>query len=822
MITLTIESKEIQVEEGTTILEACEKAGSRVPTLCYDKRLLPFGACRICLVEVEGTRQKFTPSCTTPATNGMIVKTTSPDIIKARKTILELLLINHPLDCPVCDKAGECSLQDLVYEYGIEKNRFKGEKANLPVDYQSHLIERNLNRCILCGKCTRICDELQDVAETSFVNRGIRAKIGTDFDRPLNCEFCGQCIDICPVGALTSKLFKYKVRIWELQEIETICPFCSTGCQINLGIKDNKILRVTGNGGNLCSKGRFGFDYVHNDQRLRTPLIRKDGELIEASWQEALDLVAKRFQELSGNLAGLCSNRLTNEEVYVFQKLMRAGLHTNNIDNAGGYSYAGMIELKKLSRKFSIEDIKKSDCIVLLRCDISETHPTIGVEVNLAVKRNETKLIIINARSTKQSKLTNLSLIHTPKTEIALLNGMTNVLINEGLIDKDFISKQTEGFDGLKKSVKNYTPEEVAKITGVDKELIINTAKIYGNSQKPIILISTGLNLPGDDVPLVQSALNLALLTGNKEVVVLGEKNNSHGTIDMGAIPDFLPMIDSTIRKKFEEAWQTNLPTTTGLGVSEILEKGKVKGLYIVGENPIETYPDSNQIKQVLESVEFLVVQDLFLTQTAQLADVVLPACSFAEKEGSFTNVEGKVQYLNKALSPIGDAKSDLEIFLTLSKLVGYEMNYSNSKEVMDEISRLLPNHTTNKFKLRFIPQTYEPLPAGDKYYPFLLLTGHTHFHSGSMTGKSVALMEVCNEAIVEINSEDAKGLDIVDGELVKVSSREARLELKAKINNKSQKGVVFIPHHPSKNILNLIKKDRLGLVRVRIEKIEG
>ncbi|MEW6606150.1 MAG: NADH-quinone oxidoreductase subunit NuoG [bacterium] len=837
MLSLTIDEKEIQVEEGTTILEACEKAGSHIPTLCYDKRLLPFGACRICIVEVEGTRQKFTPSCTTPATNGMVIKTTSADIIKARKTILELLLINHPLDCPGCDKAGECQLQDLVYEYGVAENRFKGEKSRLPIDHQSHLIERNLNRCILCGKCARICDELQDVAEVSFVNRGIRAKIGTDFDRALNCEFCGQCIDICPVGALTSKLFKYKARLWELQNVQTICPFCSVGCHINLGIKDNKIFQATSNGGNLCSKGRFGFEYVHSQQRLTMPLIKKDDQLIEASWEEALDLIAKKFKEIpANNLAGLCGSRLTNEEVYLFQKLMRAGLQTNNIDNAGGYAYAGLMGLKQslgsAGMTISLSDIDKADCIVLLRCDLSETHPTIGIKVNLAVKRNEAKLIIINPKNIKMSKLPNLSLIHHPKTEIALLNSIINVLINEGLVDKDFISKHTEGFGELKKSVEKYTPEEVSKITGIDKELIKNAAKTYGNSQKTIILISTGLNLPGEEVKLAQSAANLALLTGNsgKEgagIGILLEKNNSQGTVDMGAISGFLPgyqeITDYKTREKFEQVWNVKLPSFRGLSALEILEKGKVKGLYIVAENPIETYPDSDQTKQALESLEFLVVQDMFLTQTAKLADVVLPACSFAEKEGTFTNVEGKVQKLNMALSPIGESKSDLEIFITLSKLLGYEMNYSNSAEVMDEIKRLMPeDKRTEKLKWKFVPQTFEKLPVEDKYYPFLLLTGHTHFHSGSMSGKSPALMEVCQEPLVEINPEDAKALEIENGELVKVSSREAGIELKVKINHQSPKGVIFIPHHPGKNVLSLIKKDYLGPTRVRIEKIEG
>jgi NADH-quinone oxidoreductase chain G len=783
---------------------------------------LPFGACRICLVEVEGARQKFIPSCTTPAADGMVVKTISDDIIKARKTVLELLLISHPLDCPVCDKAGGCTLQDLVYEYGIEKNRFKGKKSDIPVDHQSHLIERNLNRCILCGKCTRICDELLDVAETSFVNRGINAKIGTDFDRPLDCEFCGNCIDICPVGALTSKLFKYKARIWELNNVESICPFCAAGCKIKLGIKDDKILRITGE--NLCCKGRFGFGYVHSEQRLTMPLIKKDGKLTEATWDEALNLVANKFKEIKPeSIAGLCGSRLTNEEAYIFQKFMRTCLQTNNIDTADGYSYSAIMELKKLGLITpTISDIRNADCIILLRSDISETHPVIAIEINLAVKRDEAKLIIINPKNIKLSKLPNISLIHTPHTEIALINGIINVLINEGMIDKDFISKHTDGFGELKKSTKKYTPQEVAKITGVDKELIINAAKTFGNAQKPVIIISTGLNLYQDDKKLVQSAHNLALLTGNVcKIAVLGEKNNSHGTIDMGAVADFLPgyqeIIDSKIRKKFEEAWKVELPTAKGINPLE----ENIKALYIVAENPIQTYPQPEKIKQILQALEFLVVQDIFLTETAKLADVVLPACSFAEKTGSFTNIEGRIQSFNKAITTIGNAKSDIEIFMNLSKLLGYEMNYADTKQIIHEINKLIPKDK-NKPKLKFIPQTFEVSLIEDKYYPFLLITGNSHFHSGSMSAKSPALMEVCGEAIVEINPEDAKELEIEDKELVKVSSREVGIELKAKINNKATKGVVFIPQHSSINILSLIKKDYFAPVRVRIEKIES
>lgn len=368
MINLTIDGKEVEIEDGATILEACQKAGANVPTLCYDRRLAPFGGCRICLVELEGARTRFIPSCTTPATNGMVVRTTSPAIIKARRTILELLLINHPLDCPVCDKAGECRLQDLVYEYGVSENRFKGEISDLPIDYRSPLIERNLNRCILCGKCARVCDEIQDVAEVSFVNRGMKARIGTDFDRVLDCEFCGQCIDICPVGALTSKLFKFKARVWELTNVDIICPYCNVGCSLTARSRDGRILKIDARRGGVneagvCAKGHFGFDYIYGENRLDQPLIKKNGKLVPSSWDEAFNLITSKFSKLKEKMGMLVSPRLTNEEIYFSKELMDNLLEGpiacgEDLEHLSALSETGL-SLGEMA------DIKNSDCILL-------------------------------------------------------------------------------------------------------------------------------------------------------------------------------------------------------------------------------------------------------------------------------------------------------------------------------------------------------------------------------------------------------------------------------------------------------------------------
>ncbi|MFH1562474.1 MAG: NADH-quinone oxidoreductase subunit NuoG [Nitrospirota bacterium] len=833
MITLTIDGKEVQVEQEATILDACQKAGANVPTLCHERKLLSFGACRICLVEVEGTRTKFTPSCTTPATDGMKVNTMTDALIKARKTILELLLINHPLDCPICDKAGECSLQDLVYEYGVTENRFKGIKFTLPVDYSSPLIERNLNRCILCGKCARICDELQGVSEISFINRGMRTKIGTDFDRPLNCEFCGQCISVCPVGALTSKLFKYKARLWELEHIPTICPYCSNGCSLILGIKDNQIKIVTGNDnigineGNLCAKGRFGYEFVNSPQRLKKPLVKKDGRFEETDWDEALGLVVTKFNEIktasgADSIGALGSARLTNEELYLFQRLVRQGLGTNNIDHGGGYSYQGLIGLKEslgypASTNF-IHKIRGAKAIFLLRADLSETHPNIKIEVNLAINRNEAKLIVADNKRTKLSSHAESNLIYKPGTDLTLINGMLNLLITNDLINKEFIQEKTDGFAQLKSCVKKYTPEYVEKVCGVSKEDLELAAKIYGETEKACIIVVTGMSLCGNDRALAHAVSNLALLTGNigKEscgVYILPEKNNSQGALDMGTVPGFLPGYMPVDKP--------------GLGAMKMLEPGKLKGMFIAGENPVSTYPLPD-VQKALESLEFLVVQDMFMTPTAELADVILPVCSFAEKDGSYTNLEKRVQKLRKALPCHGATKPDLEIFIDLCQRMGCPASSDVEKEVANIYEGDNKPWSNNNWKAKFIPvesdEIKEVAPLAVDKNELLLVSTGSHFYSGSFGAWSPQLLEIKGEACVEVNSKDAKKIGIDDGEQVKISSKNATIELKAKISNNIPEGVAVVETYlrgkpPLLNVMVLFGKEMMP-VKGKIEKM--
>ena len=871
MIRLTIDQKEIQAREGATILEAAAQAGIRIPTLCYHEKLLPFGACRICVVEVEQMRGRLTPSCSTPVTEGMIVRTSTEQIIMARKTVLELLLIHHPLDCPFCDKGGECQLQDLVYEYGVAQNRFKDKKSAQPIDYVSPLVERNTNRCVLCGMCVRVCDEVVAASELSMVNRGIRTKVTTDFDRPLNCEFCGECENICPVGALTDRLFKFKARAWEVQNVSTICSFCSTGCALQLSVKNGQIVRALGadagaaNQGSLCIKGRFGFGYVMSTERITQPLVRKNGKLVAATWDEALRTVAEGLQGIKSAagpdaIAGLCSARLTNEEAYLFQKFMRVVIGTNQIDNSGGYAHQGFSHGLRESLGDTIippalKDLKESDVFLIIRSNVSETHPVVGYQVNAAVKQNDAQLIVADPRRIKLSRFASSYLAHKPGTEIALLNGMAQIILQEGLEDKAFIAAHTEGIQELVQSLKTYTPAFVEQVTGVGAEELVKAARIFAAAKKAVIIISAGMGCYGDDAALASCAANLALITGNTGtagagVLFLGEKSNSHGIVDMGAVPDYLPglraVADDSARQQFEKAWGAAIPAQPGCTAEQILEgalNGTVKALYCAGENPLHSYPDANRTRKALTQLQLLVVQDLFLTPTARMAHVVLPAASFAEKGGTYTNCEGMVQRLHKALQPVGEAKTDGEIFCAAAKAMGKNLGACEPETVLTEIAALIPRYQglsaeniprngvrlqpgagqqgaeATALRLRLIPVdgAVPPLPSVE--FPFMLLTGSSLFHCGSLSTQSPSICTVAPEALLELSREDSSALGIQSGDLAAVTSARGSIVIKVRVTAQQLPGNVFIPYHFDRPAVQELTGAAQPYALVKIEK---
>jgi NADH-quinone oxidoreductase chain G len=863
VISLTIDDREVEVEEGSTILEAAQKAGIEIPTFCYHKNLLPFGACRVCVVEVEQMKGRLVPSCSTPATNGMMIHTNTPEIRKARKTLLELLLIHHPLDCPVCDKAGDCKLQELVYEYELTENRFQDTKFTNPVDHKSPLVERNTNRCVLCGMCARVCDEVVGVSAISFVNRGFDTVIGTNFDRVLNCEFCGECINICPVGALNDKLFKYKARSWDLTDVNTICSYCGTGCTLTLGVKDDKIMRVVGddtigvNKGRLCSKGRFGYQYVVSPERINSPFIkRQDGGLARATWQEALERIVQGFTEIKEKagpaaIGGICSDRLTNEEVYSFQKFMRTAIGTNNIDHAGGYSYSGLLKglkssLGQAANTLSLDDIRNADTILVIRSNVSETHPVVGYQINMAVKRDSAKLILASERTIKLNRLATVSLAHKPGTEIALVNGLIKTLVSENLYDQSAVSS-IEGFEAFKSATDRLSENGGEQVTGVNRETMKEAARLLASGKKVCVLTSSGLGTLSDDEEFAHALSNLALLAGligrdGSGIAFLGEKSNSQGALDMGAHPDLLPGVqdvsNATARSNYEEAWKASIPAKHGQGALEMLanaEKGTLKGLYLAGENPLVTYPDTAQTQKALESLEFLVVQDQFLTPTAKLADVVLPVASFAEKSGTYTNFERRVQKLTPGIEQLEGVKTDLTIFNELSRLLGYELNADSPDQMMQEIRQLVSLYEPADYnalgteglvlkaegaKGRFLPVEGDGrIPAKSESYPLVLLTGSVLFHSGSLSTHSPELNQISPGGWAEIAPEDARNFQLDDGQPVVIASPRGTIESTVKINRKQAPGMVFIPYHFETQPVNRLTGKDLSLTYVTLKK---
>jgi len=879
MVSLTIDGKPIKTKKGSTILEAALDNGIEIPHLCYHKGLSVAGACRLCLVKIKG-RPGMVASCLTEVAEGMEVIAFDEEIDETRRLIVELILSEHKHDCLVCEKNGQCELQDLAYRLGIDRVRFSVEKPNEELDNSSEVILRDPNRCILCGRCVRSCAEIavQDVLK--FANRGSEMFIIAGLNQLLaetDCVFCGACVQACPTGSLTEKLARFQGRSWEFRKVRTTCPYCGVGCQIELNIKDDRIVKVYGveegpeNKGHLCVKGRFGFDFVHHEDRLTTPLIKRNGEFEEASWDEALDLVATKFSQLkqkygSDALAGLSSAKCTNEENYLFQKFVRVCFGTNNVDHCARLCHSSTVA--GLSRAFgsgamtnSIQEFEKTDVILITGSNTTENHPVIGSLLKHVARYKGVKLIVVDPREIELTRYATIWLRQRSGTDVAWINGLMNVIVNEALYDEEFIKSRTENFKEFKKVILKYTPDRVEEITGIPKRKLIEAARMYARAKKASIIFAMGITQHITGTDNVLSLANLAMLCGNvgKEgtgVNPLRGQNNVQGACDLGALPDVYPgyqkVSDPKIREKFERAWRAKLSPKEGLTVVEMMNaasEGRIKGLYVMGENPMLSDPNLNHVRQGLEKLEFLVVQDIFLTETAKFADVVLPGVSFAEKDGTFTNTSRRIQRVRKAIPEVGDSKADWRIICEISRRMGYPMNYSSPSEIMDEIASLTPiyggvhygrldgeglqwpcpdrNHpgTPYLYKDRFnrpngrghfTPVEYiPPAELPDEEYPFLLTTGRMlyHFHTGSMSRRSKPLSKIVPEGFLEMNPVDARRLKLKDEDWVKVSSRRGKVKIRVKITERVEEGVVFMSFHFAESAANILTNDALDPV---------
>ena len=875
MMHVRINGTEYEADDGMTILELARKNGIEIPTLCYLEGVSDIGSCRLCMVEAEGY-DGLLAACRTQVTDGMVLTTESETLTRYRKSMLELILSNHNLDCMSCPANGRCELQALCNKYGVRHARHSGSRAKieakLPVVKDNPFISYDPSKCIHCQRCVQVC---HNIACNGALKNGrsgmfhiVEAPFGSDWKKS-GCESCGNCASVCPTGALTLKR-KADYRNWEVKKVLTTCPHCATGCQLYLVVKDNKIVDVESANGpsnhkRLCVKGRSGsFDFVHSKERLTKPLIkdRATGTFRQASWEEAISYTAKHFMEIkqkygSDSLAGFACSRSANEDIYMVQKMVRTCFGTNNTDNCArvchSASVAGLAKtLGSGAMTNPIYDITHDvDCILLVGSNPEEAHPVVGMQIRRAVK-DGCRLIVVDPRDIGLSKQADIHLKLRPGTNVAFANGMMHVMIKENLIDHDYIREHAEGFDELKAVVEKYTPEKVGEICHIDPDMLVEAARMYASAKKAPIIYCLGVTEHSTGTEGVMSMSNMAVLCGKIGrsgcgVNPLRGQNNVQGACDMGAMPTDYPgyqkVDNDSVREKFEKAWGVPLNPKPGLKATEVFPaaiEGKIKGLYICGEDPIVSDPDTTHIIHALKSLEFFVVQDLFMTKTAEYADVVLPGISYAEKEGTFTNTERRVQRIRKAVTLSGDMRPDTDIITDLMNAMGYPQPRLTPAEIMDEIASVTPSFhgisherldggeslqwpcTDKKHpgtpimhvgqpargKAWLYPAEYkaaEELP--DEDYPFMLTTGRIlyHYNAGAMTLRSPGLVDIAGEGFIEIHFKDAERLGIKNGERVLVQSRRGKITATARVGRKVSQGETWMPFHFPDSPVNVL-----------------
>ena len=855
-VRLTIDGIPISVPKGTLVIEAARRVGVMIPHFCYHPKLKPDANCRMCLVEVE-RMPKLQTSCSTVATEGMAVRTATTVVHNAHKSVLEFILANHPLDCPVCDQGGKCDLQDFSHQY-TATSRFEETKRIFQKEYFSPLIETQMNRCVQCLRCVRYCDEVMDVKALAPVGRGTMTEIKYFGSHPLDCEFCGGCVQICPVGAIVSRLSMYEYRPWMLKRADTICNFCGDGCHITVQTKDQELIEVNSahgagrNSGDLCARGFFGFRAAAHPSRLTHPLIRRNGALVEATWEEVLEFVAeqtKRLKLAHGPQAfgGLISGRCTNEELYLFQKFMRLTIGTNNLDSSARYGHINGVQAMRLVQgthrwTVTFEDIVQADVLLLVGTNITEANPITGLKVKEAVKKHEATLLTIEAIQPAIgtiSNISNLSQQHfciAPSQFGAAVLGLLKAVVEDNHVDNTVRQQAPDYVSDVSQAVQQLTWDDLTLSTGVSRESFVQMAASLAGGRRVVALAGQTLLRSQGGYGICLNLLDLLLLTGKLTAqgcgfAPLAEENNDQGAVEMGAtaalLPGALDLTDQDARAQITRAWKEDLPSAAGATLIEMIDRaqsGIIKALFVIGENPVGSLPPQTGVKEALGTLDLLVCQELFLTETAALAHVVLPAASAMEKAGTFTNTEGHVQAVRPAIDPVGDSRPDWEILSALSVFMGAPLEYDDAKDILKEIRAVIPGY--GSLGPTPIPPLVDPA-AVDRYvhegYRRDMGTRYTLpartlrpegtvqleltqslFHSGKLSTHSKGLLQIEPSGFLQMNPVDAARHALSVGDRVHLSNSRGEFTTTVKVFDRVPEGLAWLPDHFAQDAMRL------------------
>jgi formate dehydrogenase major subunit len=895
-ITFTLDGREVEALPGETIWQAAKRYGTTIPHLCWHDApgYRADGNCRACVVEVEGERV-LAASCQRKVAPGMKVKTASERARKSQEMVLELLEADQPARETSHDPASK--FWAWIDQMGVQPSRFpKGERP--PTDTTHAAISVNLDACINCGLCVRACREVQQNDVIGMAYRGHGAKVVFDFDKGMGqstCVACGECVQVCPTGALMESSLLDKatqVRVaFEERSVDTLCPYCGVGCQTRVHVKGDRITHVDGRDGpanenRLCVKGRFGFDYIHHPDRLTKPLVRRDGVakdanmqlargewqsvFREATWEEALSRAAaglKAVHQTQGpkGIAGFGSAKGSNEEAYLFQKLIRQGFGTNNVDHCTRLCHASSVAalmegLNSGAVTAPFTAAKDSDCIIVIGARPAENHPVAATFLKNAARRGA-KLIVMDPRGQNQgiARYASHVLQFKPGRDVALLNAMLHTIITEGLTDQQYIQAMTENFEALKASIQAFSPEAMAPICGIPAATIREVARLYARSERSIIFWGMGISQHTHGTDNARCLIALALTTGQTGrpgagLHPLRGQNNVQGASDAGLIPmvfpDYRSVENPQIRAEYEAFWGTTLDPKRGLTVVEIMHAIKadeIRAMYIMGENPAMSDPDVQHAREALAHLEHLVVQDIFLTETAWHADVVLPASAHAEKWGTFTNTNRQVQIARPVVPPPGEARQDWQLIQEIAQRVGLPWAYGDVSEVFTEMTQVMPSlrnitwqrllaeeavtypcdapdkpgneiifaqsFPTASGRAKIVPTELRPpdeLP--DAEYPMVLTTGRMleHWHTGSMTRRAGILDLLEPEAVVGMNPREIERLGITPGEKVTVTTRRGAITLKVRADRDVAEGMLFIPFAFAEAPANMLTNPQL------------